>query len=190
MDRHLFDQLRHLLRPLRMAIANSIARAVVTLVADGKRLQLVQIGDLEGGPYDDCERFQQYGFSSVPLAGAEAVVIFPNGDRSRALVVAVDDRRYRPTGGQAGDVFLYNDQGTLIRIRGTEIRLGSQAAAQAAIKGDTFLDGAAPNTGLVKLLELICTGLANLGEAEAGVLFEAGFNATLGQARSSKVKLE
>jgi phage baseplate assembly protein V len=113
-------QLSHLLRPLRVQVANLAARATVQLVDDGGQMQTLQIGDVAGGPYDDCEHLQPYGFSSVPLEGADtACVIFPNGDRAHPLVVAVADRRSRPTGGAAGDVTVYNAAGARITLLAT-----------------------------------------------------------------------
>jgi phage gp45-like len=74
-------------------------------------MQLVQLGVLAGETVEGdtgAEHFQPYGFASVPLAGAEAVVVFPNGDRSHPLVTAVSDRRYRPTGGDPGQITIHN----------------------------------------------------------------------------------
>lgn len=144
--RDILDEVRRLIRPLVVRVANSIARGAVQLVDDGTKLQLLQLGVLQGEDLDECERFQEYGFTSVPHKGAEAVVIFPNGDRGHALVVAVDDLRYRPTAAQPGEVILYTDEGDEIRLaRGNvivlktagEIRLGSAAAADpVALKSD------------------------------------------------------
>lgn len=115
--RDLVEQLRrHLIRPLSVRIANAIARAVVQGVNDGTKLQSVQLGVLDGETIDDGERFQQYGFTSVPIAGAEAVVLFPNGDRGHPLVVAVDDRRYRPNGWEPGEVGVYNFAGAVVKL--------------------------------------------------------------------------
>jgi phage baseplate assembly protein V len=114
LDRDALAQIRQLLRPLATRVANSIARAVVQLVDDGKNLQHLQVGILAGEDGDDAEHHQAYGFSSVPLAGAEAVVVFPNGDRGHPLVVAVSDRRHRPTGGEPGEVTVYNHTGAKI----------------------------------------------------------------------------
>jgi phage gp45-like len=108
LDRDTLQQLKNLLRPLASRVANTAARAVVQLVNDATGLQLLQIGVLAGETLDDAEHHQPYGFSSVPLAGAEAVVVFPNGDRSHPLVTAVSDRRYRPTGGDPGQVTIHN----------------------------------------------------------------------------------
>lgn len=139
-DRDTLAQLRHLVRPLATRVANSVARAVVQLADDAKKLQSLQIGVLEDEDIDEAEHHQSYGFSSVPLEGAEAVVVFPNGDRGHPLVVAVSDRRYRPTGGQPGEVTVYNSTGAKVTITkdgdivavpaaGREVRLGSGSAS-------------------------------------------------------------
>lgn len=116
MDRGTLDQIRQMLRPLVTRIANIAARGTVKLVKDGARQQLVQLGVLAGETIDDAEHFQPFGFSSVPIGGAEAVVIFPNGDRAHGLVVAVADRRYRPVGGEPGEVTVYNHTGAKITL--------------------------------------------------------------------------
>lgn len=114
---HVGDAFRKMMRPLAVRVANSIARAVVELVDDSKKLQLLQLHVLEGEIVDDGEHFQGYGFKSVPLPGAEAVVLFPNGDRAHPLVVGVDDRRHRPTGWAAGESGLYNNHGAIVRLK-------------------------------------------------------------------------
>lgn len=96
---------------IRNRIRNMLARGVVRLVNDAKKLQLLQVDGFEGGPADDAEHFQPYGFASVPLDGAEAFIAFPDGDREHAIVIATPDRRHRPTGGQAGEVTIYNHVG-------------------------------------------------------------------------------
>ena len=106
-----------MIRALAVRIANSLARAVVQVIDDSKGIQMLQLGVLEGEDVDDCERFQEYGFNSVPLAGAEAVVVFPNGDRGHPLVVAVDDRRHRPTDWDSGDTGTYNHAGLKVQLK-------------------------------------------------------------------------
>ncbi|ECV7453773.1 phage baseplate assembly protein domain-containing protein, partial [Escherichia coli] len=49
-------------------------------------------------------------------SGAEAVVLFPDGDRSHAVVVTVSDRRYRLKGLQTGEVAVYDDQGQSVTL--------------------------------------------------------------------------
>jgi phage gp45-like len=118
-DRELLRQLEHAVRPLRTAIANLGARGVVSLVDDSKKMQLVQLGAIEGGPYDGAEHFQPYGFSSVPLppdaeGAPEAAVMFPSGDRGHPIVFAVADRRHRRTNAPPGDVTMRHYSGAMV----------------------------------------------------------------------------
>lgn len=146
MKRDALDDLRHLLRPLATRVANTIARGVVQLVNDGTKLQLLQLGVLAGETVEGdkgAEHFQPYGFSSVPLVGAEAVVIFPNGDRSHPLVIATSDRRYRPIAGQPGEVVVYNNTGAKITItKDGDIKI--QAATGRQILADDGSGGTGP----------------------------------------------
>src|SRR3990167_10989877 len=72
-----------------------VARGIVRLVDDGAGIQIVQVSAMKGETRAQLERFQQYGYTSVPFPGAEAVVLFVGGDRAHGLVLSIDDRRYR-----------------------------------------------------------------------------------------------
>ena len=100
--------------PLKQRVMLSISRAVVKLVNDAAKMQLVQVGLLAGEVKGSVERFQNYGFTSVPLPGAEAAVIFPGGNREHGIVIAIDDRRYRLKGLEKGEVALYDDLGKIL----------------------------------------------------------------------------
>ena len=62
-----------LLERLSRRMRNIVARGVISLVRDAHKWQSTQLELLDGEVLDDAERAQQYGFSSVPHAGAEAV---------------------------------------------------------------------------------------------------------------------
>lgn len=111
------DALQQLLRPIRRRLDNVVARAVVRLVTDTTRLQGVQLAVLDGETHEGCERVQQYGFTSVPHVGAEAVVLFVGGFRDHPLVIAVDDRRSRKKDLQPGEAALYTDEGDAVHLR-------------------------------------------------------------------------
>jgi len=93
-----------------------VTRARLALVDDTKKLQQVQVELLADETKDKVERFQQYGCTSHPLAGAEVVTVFLGGGRDHGIVLAIDDRRYRLTELEPGDVALYNDTGAKIVI--------------------------------------------------------------------------
>jgi len=64
----------------------------------------------------DCERYQEYGFTSVPLPGAEAITVCVGGSRDHGVVIATGDRRYRLKGLQGGEVALYTNEGDHIKL--------------------------------------------------------------------------
>lgn len=109
--------LQRVLGPLNRRISNMIARAVVRLVSDDTKLQSLQVSLLAETTRDGAERFQQYGFTSHPHVGAEAIVLFPFGNRDHPIVIAVDDRRYRKTGLEPGETALYTDEGDFILMK-------------------------------------------------------------------------
>ncbi len=162
-DRGTLEALRHLVKPLAMRVANSVARGVVQLINDGKKLQLLQVGVLAGEDGDDAEHHQSYGFSSVPLAGAEAVLVYPNGDRSHPLAIAVSDRRYRPAGGAPGEVTVYNNAGAKVTLRANgdiELQPGPLGKVIAA-GANPVTEGVVVGTGIDPFTGLTYTALGN-----------------------------
>ena len=97
-----------------------VTRGTIVKVNDDPKMQEVDFHGLHDETKTGVERFQNYGFSSVPLPPsmddkgvmrhAEAIVLSGSGNRSHPLVMGVDDRRHRPKGGKPGEVGLYDDQ--------------------------------------------------------------------------------
>ena len=112
------NALKRLLAPIQRKLQMMVGRAVLTAAADDStKLQNLQLTFLADETKNKIERFQQYGFTSVPLPGAEAVTLFVGGNREHPICTNVDDRRYRPKGLEAGEVALYTDQGDKIHIK-------------------------------------------------------------------------
>jgi len=107
---------REMLGGLEGRVRGMVARAIVRLVDDARRAQELQLELLAGESQDAVERFQNYGLTSVPHAGAEALVVFAGGLRSHGIVLAVEDRRYRLTGLEEGEVALFDDLGNVIKL--------------------------------------------------------------------------
>lgn len=124
-----------------------ISRAVVALVDDARQMQELQIELLDEEARGTAERFQQYGFTSVPLPGAEAIGLAVGGTRSHMVVLAVDDRRYRKRGLQEGETALYTDEGDYVllkRGRIVEVKAGTRLrvdAPEAIYTGNLHVEG-------------------------------------------------
>lgn len=108
----LVNEINRILEPIRRRIALMLSKAIIDAVDDTTALQLVKLKILKNEVDTEIERPQQYGFSSVPPAGGEAVVAFIGGNRDHAVVIASDDSRHRPRSNTEGDVFVYHKDGT------------------------------------------------------------------------------
>lgn len=115
------------LAPLKRKVRTMVMRAVVELVGDGDMMQTVQVSRAEDLLDDEIERFQQYGFSSVPYKDAEAIVLLLGGSADVPVAISVDDRRYRPTGKAEGEVMLYTkDHGVRLILKANgQVHLGT-----------------------------------------------------------------
>jgi phage baseplate assembly protein V len=157
------DQLRkameRAIRPLKSRVYNIVARAVVTAINDSGKMQVIKVSALAGEDKDSIEYFQDYGFTSVPKTGAEAVIVCPQGNRDHMIAVKVGDRTVRLKGLQEGEVAVYTDEGDKIHFK-----RGGTVQVVAATKVDI-------DSTLVEI------GLGTLEKILNGETFRAFFNA-------------
>jgi phage baseplate assembly protein V len=116
-------QFGHLIAPIKSSVQLMISRGVLTLINDALATQEVQLNMLAGENLGGVERFQEYGFTSVPFPGAEAIFASVAGNRTKGVVLVVGDKRYRLTGMQGGEVALHDDQGQTIIIHRDRIEV-------------------------------------------------------------------
>lgn len=141
-----------------------LGRAIVRLVNDATRLQELQLDLLADETQDAVERFQDYGFASVPHAGAEAIVACMGGLRSHAVALVVADRRYRLAGLEAGEVALFDDLGNVIKLGRSSIEITAASAIAITAPGGVDLDGDLRVTG-----DVIAGGISLTGHVHGGV---------------------
>jgi len=110
------SQISALMDPLRRRILLMIGRALITAISDESERQVVQLSLLKDEIKEDVERLQQYGFSSVPVEGAEALVAFIGGNKDHAVVISADNPSTRKKGLKAGDSCLYHKDGHYILL--------------------------------------------------------------------------
>jgi len=101
---------------MQQQILGLIERAVVNSLDASDKCQSVDMSLIAGEQKGGVEHMEPYGFTARANAGAEAIVLFPDGDRSHAVTMVVSDRRYRLTGLQSGEVALYDDQGQSVTL--------------------------------------------------------------------------
>ena len=146
----MLNTINRVLEPVRRSIRLLVSRAIVRAIDDTTDLQELQISLMKGEVRGDVERFQNYGFSSVPLEGAEAVTVFVGGDRSHGIVLAVDDRRHRLKNMAAGESAMYSNGGYKIHIKQNgdiEVIGGITTDRDIIINGKSFLAHTHTETG-------------------------------------------
>ncbi|WP_419657670.1 putative phage baseplate assembly protein V [Desulfosarcina variabilis str. Montpellier] len=108
--------INRLLAPIARRVRLMARRAVVRLVYDDPRMQELQLAIFAGEVRDKVERWQDYGMTSHPHPGAEALVLALGGNTDHGATVRVDDRRYRLVGLSQGEVAIYDDQGQVVHL--------------------------------------------------------------------------
>lgn len=116
-----------LLAPLQRRLRLIADRAIVTLVNDALLRQNLQLKVLADEGADDVERFQNYGHTSVPPEGSEAIVLGLGGARAGLVAIAVEHKGFRPKGLEAGDSCLYH-------LEGHNLTLGKEGLAALSAK--------------------------------------------------------
>lgn len=129
----MIDTIRKMLAPVQRRVMLMVSRAVVNIVDDSLNMQNLQLTVLVDETQDGVERFQNFGFTSVPSKGAEAIVLNVGGNRDHPIAVVVDDRRYRLKNLQEGESAVHNKDGDKVHIKqGREINV---------VAGDATHDG-------------------------------------------------
>lgn len=101
---------------LQRQLLSLIGRAVVKSINAAAKCQTVDVSLIAGEPKGGIEHLEPYGFTARATAGAEAIVLFPDGDRSHGVAIVVADRRYRLKGLKGGEAALYDDLGQKVHL--------------------------------------------------------------------------
>jgi phage gp45-like len=129
-------------------VMHMVQRFTLNQGNDNPMMQLLDLDGMNSEFRKGVERFQHFGFSSVPLPrdqqqgqgqqgggdtggngeqmkgpAAEGICLFPGGQRNHPVVIAVDDRRHRPMGLKPGENAQYDDIGQMTLLRRTGVFL-------------------------------------------------------------------
>lgn len=121
-------ELMRALEPLQRKLRMIAGRAVLSLMSDAFTCQVKGFAD---EVRDEAEVFQQYGFRSRPLAGAEGILLALAGNRDHTVILCLDDRRYTVTlkDGECamfdhlGKYIILKDDGSIALKADTKVRM-------------------------------------------------------------------
>lgn len=88
----------------------------VTVSDDSRSAQVLQLKLNDAETRDGTPRLAEFGFTSRPPAGADVIVVFAGGDRSKAVVIATGDQATRPRDLAIGETQLYDLWGKYIHL--------------------------------------------------------------------------
>ncbi|TCK43978.1 phage baseplate assembly protein V [Paraburkholderia sp. BL8N3] len=106
------DALNSLARRIRLFVS----RTVLSFVDDTRAIQYVQVRINALETAGDIPRYVEYGLSSNPPLGSEALVIFGNGERTNGIVIATSNGAFRVTSLKSGEVVLHDNSGQKVYL--------------------------------------------------------------------------
>ena len=94
-----------------------IGVARVTIIDDSKAAQILQLRLGADETKDDTPRLAEYGFTSNPPEGSDAVVLFIAGERTNGVVIATNNQTVRMRNLATGEVAIHDDKGRYVLLR-------------------------------------------------------------------------
>ncbi|CDF98869.1 Putative Phage baseplate assembly protein V [Avibacterium paragallinarum JF4211] len=92
-------------------------RGMLNLVKSTDNIQKTQVSGLADETLQDVELMQHFGFTSVPPAGTQAVIIPIGGQTSHGIVIATENGAFRVKNLQDGEVAIYDQSGSTIMLK-------------------------------------------------------------------------
>lgn len=83
---------------------------------DAGPIQILQVQLGADETRDHLRRAAEFGFTSHPPVGTDAIVLFPQGDRNNGVVVATNHQASRMKGLQPGEVAIFDSQGQSVYL--------------------------------------------------------------------------
>ena len=140
----MIEQIERMYRRFLMLVRSGKA----TLVNDAAPTQQMQITLSQVEVLDGVLRIAEYGFQSVPPAGADVVAVFPGGNLSDGVVIATGHQTYRLRSLATGEVAISDDKGQRvylsaagIRIEGAALPVQINTTGGLTVNADTTFNG-------------------------------------------------
>lgn len=118
--RRLAQQGKAVAKSVQDTVRNAF-RGVLNLVNSSPKIQLVQVSGLADETLQEVELMQHFGFTSVPPAGTEAVIIPLGGKTTHGIVIATENGAYRVASLKNGEVAIYDSSGSTIILKNNRI---------------------------------------------------------------------
>lgn len=145
-------------------------RGVINTVNSSAGIQLVQLSGVMGETLQAVEIFQHLGFTSVPLAGTDCIVIPIGGKTAQSVVVGTENPNFRLKGLEGGETAIYSP------ASGASIILHADGSVAIHATGSISYDGP---SFIITNGDLVVQGHSFIGHKHSGVQPGAGESGTL-----------
>lgn len=92
-------------------------RGVLNFVKSTPVIQQGQVSGLADEHLQDVELMQQFGFTSVPPQGTDAVILPIGGSTSYSVIIATEHGQFRVKSLKSGEVAIYDQSGSVITLK-------------------------------------------------------------------------
>lgn len=124
-----------------------IGRGRVTTGDDSGNVQLLQVKLGPDEIRDNTPRLAEYGLTSMPPVGSDALLVFVGGDRWNGAIVATGHQASRLKGLAPGEVAIYDDQGQSVYltragivINGAGLPITVKDTPKVTVTADTMVE--------------------------------------------------
>lgn len=90
--------------------------------------------------FTEIRRLQPHGFYSSPPKGSQGLLLYPNGNPDEAYLLGVEHHEHQPTGIPAGGTALYDANGNIIKIVGSQVDMDFQSNTATFKAGNWTID--------------------------------------------------
>lgn len=124
MNARIFSEaFNRLIEPIKNRLMLMINRATVDIVDDSGSIQSQQVKVLAGETKSKVPSVHQFGFSSNPPPGSDAIMISVNGNRENSVIIGHENREFRFTNLEEGDSIQYNKEGKFVHVKGKNVEM-------------------------------------------------------------------
>ena len=96
-------------------------RGKLMLINSQEPIQRAQVSALADETLQEIEHLQQFGFTSNPPVGSDAILVPLGGTTSHSVIIATEHASYRIRTLKSGEVAIYNQSGASITLKDNKI---------------------------------------------------------------------
>lgn len=134
-------------QPYVVGALRGFVRGVVEAVSGKKKLRAVQTSLRWQEETEYLEHAETYGYTASPFDGAEAVVLRIGEGPDHQIVISTPDRRYRLQTLARGEVALYDDLGSVVRLGRDGIHVSATGVCNVTATGVCTVEGSSIKLG-------------------------------------------